>query len=217
MMDFAAARRTMIENQLRTYDVLDYNTLDAMGAVPREAFVPDEVSAMAYLDRQLSLGQGRALMTPMVFGRLLQALDVQKTDQVLDVAGGSGYSAAIFARLCHKVVALEEDDKMAADAAANVKKLGIENVAVECGAIRKGSSKNTQFDVIFINGAIEAEPKELLAQLADGGRLGVVLGFGRSGRAVVYRRNAGNITASRIFDASAIPLSAFAKPPEFSF
>jgi protein-L-isoaspartate(D-aspartate) O-methyltransferase len=217
MLDFAHARRTMIENQLRTYDVLDYNTLEVMGVVPRELFVPKDSIAFAYLDRPVSLGQNRELMTPMVFGRLLQALDVKKTDRVLDIAGGTGYSAAVFASICDHVFALEDNAKLALEAEENFDKLALKNIEVCTGDIGSGLKNKAPFNVIFINGAVEVEPKELLDQLIDGGCLGCVFGAGRSGRAVIYRRNGSHFTSTRIFDAAVMTLSAFIKPKEFNF
>ncbi len=217
MMDFAHARRTMIENQLRTYDVLDYNTLNVMGAVPRELFVPKNMSAFAYLDRPVPLSQNRELMTPMVFGRLLQALDVKKSDRVLDVAGGTGYSGAVFATMADKVFVVEDDAKLALQAEENFAALELKNVEIYRGEIAAGLKKHAPFNVIFINGAVEVEPSELLNQLIDGGCLGCVFGSGRSGRAVVYHRNGMNFTATRIFDAAVMTLSAFIKPKKFNF
>lgn len=217
MIDFTSARLTMIENQLRTYDVLDYNTLEAMGAMPRELFVPADMSAFAYLDRALPIGNNRELMTPMVFGRLLQAMGVQKTDRVLDIAGGTGYSAAVFASMAADVIALEDDVELSAKADQNFKNLGLENVVVETGSISAGAKLGAPFNVIFINGAIETEPTLLLKQLADGGCLGCIQGSGRSGRAVIYRNNSGHFTAMRIFDGSAVSLKSFTKPLEFTF
>ncbi len=217
MFDYANARHTMIENQLRTYDVLDYNTLEAMGAVPRELFVPADCAAFAYLDKPVPLGQNRELMTPMVFGRLLQVLDIQKTDRVLDIAGGTGYSAAVFSCLAQHVVALEDDDAAIDAAQHNFNTIEATNITCIKGTIEEGAPKNAPFEVIFINGAIESEPKLLLKQLKDGGRLACVLGSGRNGRAVIYRRAGTNVTVTRIIDASAIWLTSFALPLTFKF
>jgi protein-L-isoaspartate(D-aspartate) O-methyltransferase len=217
MLDFAHARRTMIENQLRTYDVLDYNTLEVMGAVPRELFVPKDMTAFAYLDRPVPLGNNRELMTPMVFGRLLQALDVKKTDRVLDVAGGTGYTAAVFASMADHVFALEDNTKLALEAEENFAKLALKNIKVCRGDIGSGLKNKAPFNIIFINGGVEVEPTELLNQLIDGGCLGCVFGAGRSGRAVIYRRNGAHFTSTRIFDAAVMTLSAFIKPKEFNF
>ncbi len=217
MIDFANARLTMIENQLRTYDVLDYNTLEAMGAMPRELFVPEHMSPFAYLDRAVPVGGNRELMTPMVFGRLLQAMGVRKTDRVLDIAGATGYSAAVFATMAADVIALEDDAELSRKAKENFAKLGLDNVTTDIGPIEKGAKSGAPFNLIFVNGAIETEPTVLLGQLAEGGCLGCIQGSGRSGRAVIYRRNFEHFTALRIFDGSAVSLKAFSKPLEFSF
>lgn len=217
MMDFAAARRTMVENQLRTYDVLDYDTLRVMGTIPRENFVPEGRKSMAYLDQPVFLGGDRALMTPMVFGRLLQALSVRPTDSVLDVAGASGYSATAFGMLARTVTMLDDDDEHLQQAAANFRAHGLSNVKAVKGDIAEGYPADAPYDVIFINGSIEVEPTALLAQLADGGRLAAVTEFGRSGRGVIYRNSGGHIASSRIIDADVNRLPAFQRPLEFKF
>ena len=217
MMDFAAARKTMVENQLRTYDILDYDTLEVMGRIPREKFVPEGREPMAYLDQSIDLGAGRALMTPMVFGRLLQALSVRKTDKVLDIAGSTGYSTAAFAMLAHEVVLLDEDEASLDRARANLAEHGLSNVRIIKGEIAEGHAAEGPYDVIFINGSIAVEPSAVLAQLSDGGRLGAVVDFGRSGRGMIYRKSGGHVTASRVIDAEARPLSAFQRPVEFKF
>ena len=206
----------MVENQLRTYDVLDYDTLDVMGRLPREIFVAPERQAMAYLDQSIAIGDNRALMCPMVFGRLLQALEVKPTDRVLDVAGATGYSAAAFAMIAAHVVALEDDADLLELARANFLATG---TAVETvlGDIAAGHPAGAPYDVIFVNGAVEIEPARLLEQLSPNGRLGTILGSHHGGRAIVYRRSGDAITAHRIVDADAMPLKSFQKPLEFSF
>ena len=216
-MDFAAARKTMVENQLRTYDILDYDTLDVMGRIPREKFVPEGREPMAYLDQSVEVGAGRALMTPMVFGRLLQALAVRKTDKVLDVAGGTGYSATAFAMLAQEVVLLDEDAAILDRARANFAANGVANAKTVEGRIGEGYKDGAPYDVIFVNGSISVEPTALLAQLADGGRLAAVADFGRSGRGLIYRKSGGHVTSVRIIDADAMPLAAFQPKPAFSF
>ena len=216
-MDFASARRTMVENQLRTYDVLDYNTLEVMGTLPRELFVPPQLKMLAYLDQSISLGKGRALMSPLVFGRLLQALDVQKSDRVLDVAGATGYSAAAFAMLANIVVAIDEDAEVIQSAKDNFEAAGLRNIEAIVAEVTDGYHERAPYDVIFVNGAIELEPEALLAQLADGGRLAVVVAKGIAGQAVVYRKSGGQVTAVRIVDAEVMLVPSFRKPVEFKF
>lgn len=217
MTDFAAARRTMVENQLRTFDVLDYDTLEAMGEIPRELFVPADRQSMAYLDRQVDLGHGRSLMIPMIFGRMIQALDIRRSDKVLDVAVGTGYSTAVLAKLAGEVVALESIPAQLAAARANLAALGIGNVRFVEGPIDGGHGETAPYDLIFVNGAVETEPTTLLGQLAEGGRLAVVTEFGRSGKASLYRRSGQSVSNTRIIDAGAVRLAEFQRPPAFQF
>jgi protein-L-isoaspartate(D-aspartate) O-methyltransferase len=115
-MDFALARRMMVDGQVRTRDVFDTNLLAAMAEIPRERFVPSEQAALAYLDRNIPLtAQGsRCLLQPMVLAHLLQAADIAEDEHVLDVGSATGYTAAVLARLAGTVVALEEDRRLAA-------------------------------------------------------------------------------------------------------
>ena len=109
-MDFSAARRNMVERQVRTNKVTDEAVLEALAQLPRERFVPESLSAVAYIDEDVPLGNGRYLMEPMVFARLVQAAQLQPGDRVLDLGCGCGYSTAILSRLANQVIALESDD-----------------------------------------------------------------------------------------------------------
>jgi protein-L-isoaspartate(D-aspartate) O-methyltransferase len=221
MPDFAAARRNMVDTQLRTYDVTSHRVLDAVERVAREKFVPAGLESLAYTDRPIvvTAGEGarRQLLQPMVLARLLQALDVKAGDKALDCAGGSGYGAALLAALGASVVAVEEGEAMSGLMRERLAAAGAEGVACRQGAVADGAAADAPFDVIVVHGAAEVEPDSLVAQLRDGGRLGIVLGDGRAGRAVVISRS-GGVTGRRIvFDAAAAPLSAFRRTPEFTF
>jgi protein-L-isoaspartate(D-aspartate) O-methyltransferase len=222
MIDFAELRRTMVEGQLRTVDVTDLRVLAAISEVPRERFVPESARAIAYLDRDLVLptrdgSATRFLIKPAVMAKLIQAAAPQETDHVLDVACGSGYSSAILAKLAHDVVALEEDAALAQMANENLAALGITNVKVVTGPLPAGVPGTTPFQVILVNGGMEIEPKELFAQLDEGGRLAGVWGGTPFGKGMVYRCSAGNVTGLPIFDFGAPVLPGFAKPPQFVF
>src|SRR5215469_7005971 len=184
MLDFAAARRTMVDSQVRTSDVTDPRLIAAMLDVPRERFLPPENAALAYLDFDApATAPGRPvrrLLKPMVLARLIQAAEIAPGDHVLDVGCATGYSSAILGRLAHKVVALEEDAGLAALARDNLRALHLHHVEVESGPAR------APFDAIILNGAFESAPKALLRQLKSGGRLAGVLGRGPSGKAMLY-------------------------------
>jgi protein-L-isoaspartate(D-aspartate) O-methyltransferase len=219
--DFAALRRNMVDTQLRTYDVTSHRVLDAIESVPRDLFVPDHLSGLAYTDQDIvvSAGEGavRHLLQPMVLGRLLQALDVQPGERALDCGGGSGYGAALLAALGARVTAVEADEPMAAHMRRTLATAGIESVVVHAGPVIGGQADGELFDVILVHGSLVEAPDHLLAQLADGGRLGVVLGHGRSGRAVVFTRSGKVVGRRAVFDASARPLVAAGSTPAFTF
>jgi protein-L-isoaspartate(D-aspartate) O-methyltransferase len=216
MTDFAAARRNMVEGQVRTADVTDLRILAAMLEIPREAFLPAAQASLAYLDLDLPVGAGgRRLLKPMVFAKLVQALELTPTDRVLDVACASGYGAAVLARMAGRVVALEEDAGLA-DAARGAL-AGQANVVVRNGALAAGWPQEGPYDAILIEGATEVAPKNLLAQLKEGGRLVCVLGAGPAAKAMIYRRSGADSGGRAIFDATAPVLPGFVKPPEFAF
>lgn len=214
MTDFAAARRTMVENQLRTYDVTDQRVLGAFGAIAREAFVEERQRAIAYLDRPLTArGGASTLLTPMVLARMLQALDVQPGENVLDVGSGA-YGAALLANLGADVKALVGD---AASAGAALAEAGISGVSVVAGPLAAGVSNMPHFDAVLIHAAVDAEPEALIHQLKDGGRLLAVFGRGRSGQATMLRRIKDTISRHVLFEASAPVSAEFAAKAAFQF
>jgi protein-L-isoaspartate(D-aspartate) O-methyltransferase len=217
MVDFARARRTMVDGQVRTSDVTDLRVIAAMQEVAREQFVPAARRAIAYLDRDVPVNDaGRALIKPMVLGKLLQAAAIVSTDRVLDVGCATGYSSAVLARLAARVIALEQDTALAAAASAALAS-GSANAAVATGPLPAGWPKEAPYDVILLQGASEVAPDSLLAQLAEGGRLLAVIGSGPMGKGTIYRKAGKHATAQPLFDAAAPLLPGFAKAPAFVF
>jgi protein-L-isoaspartate(D-aspartate) O-methyltransferase len=223
MLDFAAARRMMVDGQVRTSDVTDLRIIAAMLELPRERFVPGANAGLAYLDLDVPVqeasgrNQARRLIKPMVLAKMVQAAAIKDTDHVLDVACATGYSSALLARLAQSVVALEEDPALAQAAEANLKSIGARDVTVVTGPLTGGCQAKGPYDVIFVNGATEVVPHDLCAQLKDGGRLLAVFRRAPNGRAMVYRSVAGDVSGWPIFDAAAPLLPGFAKPPAFVF
>lgn len=223
MQDFTAARMKMVDNQLRTQSVTDYEVLAAMGAVPRERFLPAASRSLAYIDSDLAIkaatpgGPARYMMEPAPLARLMQLAEVGKTDVVLVVGCGTGYSAAVLARLADSVVALEEDAELAANAAEVLADLGVDNVAVVTGPLETGYPSEAPFDVIFVDGSVEVVPAALLDQLRDGGRAVAVVGYGRSAEATLFRRSSNDLGRRIAFDADVQPLPGFRKPKAFVF
>lgn len=220
MFDFAAARRMMVDCQVRTSDVTDQRIVAAMQDLPRERFVPERNASLAYLDLDVPVTSGtpaRRLLKPMVLAKLVQAAEIGPQDRVLDVACATGYSTALLARLARNVVALEEDATLARHARENLAAMGSANAEVVSGALPDGWQAGAPYDVIFVNGAAEVLPERLLRQLAEGGRLVGVVGRAPASKAVLYLASGGQATALPIFDAAAPPLPGFAEPPAFVF
>ncbi len=215
MTDFAAARRNMVDGQVRTADVTDLHIIAAMVDVPREVFLPAAQSGLAYLDLDVPLGGRRCLMKPMVLAKLIQAADLDPTDRVLDVGCVTGYAAAVLARIAGQVVALEQDTTLAQAARSA---LGSQpNVSVQTGTLTAGWPQGGPYDAILVEGAVELVPETLLRQLKDGGRLVCVLGAGPGAKAMLYRRSGDETGGRAIFDAAASVLPGFVEPPEFAF
>ncbi len=221
MTDFAAARRMMVDGQVRTADVTDPRLIAAMLEVPRERFLADEKIALAYLDLDLPLGEGgrapRRLLKPMVLAKLIQLAAIGATDRVLDVGCGTGYAAAVLSRLAAQVVALEEDTGLARRANAALAATDAANVKVVSGPLSDGWSADGPYDAILLEGATEIVPEPLLRQLRNGGRLACVVGAGPGGKATLYRAIDGEFSGRPAFEAAAALLPGFAKQPKFVF
>ena len=214
--DFAARRRHMVDSQLRTCDVTDQAVLAAFAALARETFVAPAFASLAYLDRDVPAlgGGGRLLLAPMVLAKLIQAANVRPGEKALDVAGGSGYSAAVLAALGAHVTALEDDS--GALAAARTLLAGEKSIDLVAGDLAEGAAGGP-FDLILVNGAFERAPEKLLSQLTDGGRLvGVDASF-RSAKAVLIEEMAGVSSRRALFDAAAPRLQVFRDIPTFAF
>lgn len=219
MADYAQARRTMVDCQVRPSDVTDLRIIAAMLDVPRERFVAPARRGIAYLDLDVPVADAppRALLKPMVFAKLLQAAAVGENDHVLDAGCATGYSAAVLAKLAGSVVALEEDPALSRAATANLAELGAANAAVVSGPLAAGWQQGARYDAILLEGASEVVPDALLAQLKDGGRLLAILASGPMGKATIYRMAGGRVTAQPLFDAAARVLPGFVKPAAFVF
>jgi protein-L-isoaspartate(D-aspartate) O-methyltransferase len=217
MTEFAAARRMMVDGQVRTADVTDLRLLAALQDVPRERFVPPAMAGLAYLDRDVPAGEsgGRCLLKPMVLAKLIQAAEIGEDDRVLDVGCATGYSTAVLSNLARELFALEEDSSLARRAMEALR--GLRHVTVVTGELTAGWPAAAPYDAIILNGAVEVAPQALCRQLKEGGRLVCVMGTGPAGKAVVYRRGGAAVGSRPIFDAHAPLLPGFAKPAAFAF
>jgi protein-L-isoaspartate(D-aspartate) O-methyltransferase len=217
MFDTVAARRMMVDGQVRTADVTDLDLIGAMLAVPRERFVPAALAGQAYCDSDIALGGGRVLLKPMVLAKLIQAARVGAGAAVLDVGCGTGYSSAVLAHLAGKVVALEQDETLAAQAKAALAAVGAGGVEVATAPLTDGWPQAAPYDIILLNGATETVPETLGRQLKPDGRLACIFGRGPTGKAMIYRRIEGRLAGRPVFDAAAPVLPGFVAPPAFVF
>lgn len=221
MPGFSTARQKMVDGQVRTSDVTDARIIEAMLAVPREAFVPAKQQALAYLDFDLDVSDGgsakRFLITPAVTAKLLQAAEIGETDNVLVVGCATGYVAALVARLAARVTATEGDSALAERATAILAELGVGNVAVKAAPAADGDPANAPYDVIVLNGATEVEPTGLYRQLKQGGRLVGVFALTRPARATIITHSHTDFGDRALFDAVAPVLPGLERVPAFVF
>jgi protein-L-isoaspartate(D-aspartate) O-methyltransferase len=221
MSGFSTARQKMVDGQVRTSDVTDARIIDAMLAVPREAFAPEKQQALAYLDLDLDVSDGgsveRFLIKPAVTAKMLQAAEIGDTDNVLVVGCATGYVAALAARLAARVTATEGDSALAARAKGILGQFGIGNVVVKAAAAADGDPANAPYDVIVLNGATEVAPTGLYQQLKEGGRLVGVFALDRPARATIVTHSHHDFGHRELFDAAAPVLPGLERVPAFVF
>ncbi len=218
MPDYATARLNMVENQIRPNRVTDERVLAAIAAVPRERFVPKRLHGNAYVDQDIALGDGRYLMEPVVFARLLQAAAIGPGDVVLDIGCGTGYSTAVLGKLAGTVVALESDAALAKEAIEALTELDVDNTAVVEGPLDEGYPRQAPYDVIVLGGSVDAVPDAITDQLIEGGRLVAVVNVAPSvGNIELIHRLYGALSRRLLFDAAVPVLPGYAAEHGFVF
>jgi protein-L-isoaspartate(D-aspartate) O-methyltransferase len=221
MSGFSSARQKMVDGQVRPSDVTDIRIIDTMLALPREAFVPENLRALAYLDLDLDVSEGgaakRFLIKPVVTAKMLQAAEVKDTDNVLVVGCASGYTVALVAKLAARVTATESESSLAAKARDVLATLGLGNVTIRVAAAAEGDSADAPYDVIVLNGATEIVPEGLYRQLKDGGRLVGVFAMSRPPRATIVTHSHHDYGNRVLFDATVPVLPGLERPPAFVF
>jgi protein-L-isoaspartate(D-aspartate) O-methyltransferase len=221
--DFATARFNMVESQIRPNKVRDNRVLNAFGKIPRENFVPMPMTGIAYIDNDIQVAGGRYLLEPMVLARLIEEAQIKPTDSVLDLACATGYSTAVIAALANTVVGVESDHGLHGQALSNIAALDIKNAEIHANTLTEGFATLAPYDVIIVNGAVDVVPDALTEQLAEQGRLMVVVRhFGpakaaHTGEARLYEKINGHISFRSLFDANVKLLPGFAAPHKFTF
>jgi protein-L-isoaspartate(D-aspartate) O-methyltransferase len=215
-------RFNMIEQQIRPWDVLDFDILELLAAIRREDYVPPAHKGLAFFDMELPLADGavpgQVMLSPKVEARMLQDLHVQKHESVLEIGTGSGFMAALLAHRAAQVLSLEIDPQLAADASATLRRNGVDNVEVRVadGAVPLPSGPS--FDVIVLSGSVARVPQNLLGSLKIGGRLAAVVGEEPMMRAhFITRTSEGQWTTTQPWDTVAPRLLNFPEPSRFNF
>lgn len=213
-------RFNMIEQQIRTWDVLNPAVLELLHAVKREAFVPKAALAQAFVDMEIPLGHGQAMMAPKMEARIVQELALKPEDQVLEIGSGSGYLAALISRLAEKVTSVEIHADLSSLAAANLSRAGIVNVHLKVGDGARSPADvvgQERFDAIVLTGSVPVLPPAFLDALNPGGRLFAVIGDAPVMQAILYTKTGAALASRVVFETVLTPLVNALQPSRFEF
>ena len=218
-MNFKIARKNMVENQIRANKVTSLNVINAFLDVPREKFVPDALQEISYVDEDIQLSRNRFMMKPMILARLFQSLSLKGNENILHVGSNTGYGSAILSRMCSSVISLESDKKLFETSIHTFSNMGFDNVVPLHGSMENGVEKEAPFDIIFIEGSIETEPKSLFSQLNENGKLIAIIRPAniKIGKAKLFFKISNEIGLENLFDAQVSKLSIFKSKTKFSF
>ena len=217
-MNLEQARSNMVEQQIRTWEVLDQDVLDLLYAVPREEFVPSSCRNLAFTDMDVPIGEGEKMWPPKMEARVLQELAVKRSDRVLEVGTGSGYLTALLAHRAAQVYSVELRPALAAFAGANIARHGVDNVMLETGDGANGYAKWGPYDIVVLTGSVPVLPRAVLEALAPGGRLFAVVGEAPVMTAKLITCTApGAWRSAELFETLVAPLANCERPSRFSF
>jgi protein-L-isoaspartate(D-aspartate) O-methyltransferase len=222
-LDIEKARFNMVEQQVRTWEVLDQSVLDLLLVVKREEFVPPAYRSLAFMDLEIPLkidgvDTGEFMFTPKVEARFLQELGIKPHEHVLEIGTGSGFMAALAAHKAQHVLSVEIDERLARFGAGNLARAGVRNVKVDFGDGASGWSARAPYDVIIVSGSLPALPDSLLSQLKIGGRMSVVVGDAPVMTAqIVTRIGDGAYDRLPLFETNVKPLRNAWRPSTFRF
>lgn len=218
MSDFALMRHNMVKGQLLPEGITNPFILDAFSSLPREAFVPRQLTHIAYMDSNFSISGDRVLLRPATLARLLQALNPSSKDKILYIACGSGYGPALLSSMGASVIALESKEILSQEAERILKELNLTSINVVLGPLEKGWEKEAPYTKILIEGCIEFLPDSLFQQLSKEGKIATLKGLnGADTKAILYVKEDSTLTEIYLFDAFAPKLSVFKKQKPFVF
>ncbi|HEU4709416.1 MAG TPA: protein-L-isoaspartate O-methyltransferase [Methylophilaceae bacterium] len=212
------ARFNMIEQQIRTWEVLDTNVLQLFNHIPREDFVPPQYKGLAFADIEIPIGHGQTMLSPKIEGRILQALEIRKTDKVLEIGTGNGYLTALLAALAKHVHSVEILPELSEQARLRLARHGVSNVTLETGDAVQGWSTHAPYDVIVYTGSMPLLPQAVPQQLAIGGRLFAVIGEPPIMEAIMIQRlSQDNFRQQALFETCLPILTNAPRPTHFTF
>jgi protein-L-isoaspartate(D-aspartate) O-methyltransferase len=208
---FAEARKEMVDEQLRSRDIIDPRVLEAMTRVPRHRFVPEALQDVAYDDRPQPIGHGQTISQPYVVALMTQLANPKPDCRALDIGTGSGYQAAVLAELCKEVYSIEIVEPLADEARERLQQLGYEDVTVKTGDGYRGWPEKAPFDVIIVAAAPQHVPKPLIEQLAPGGRLVIPVGGFFQELLVIEKQENGEIEQKKVTPVRFVPMTGEAQ------
>lgn len=221
-MNLEQARSNMVEQQIRTWEVLDQDVLDLLYTVPREEFVPETYRNLAFTDMEIPIGEGQKMWPPKMEARVLQELTVKKTDRVLEVGTGSGYLTALLSHRAAQVYSVEIHPALAAIGSANIARHGVDNVTLHIGDGASGTAPGFPYqgpyDIVVLTGSVPVLPGAILESLAPGGRAFAVVGDAPAMSAKLITCTApGAFRTVELFETLLAPLANCAQPSRFKF
>ena len=217
-MNLEQARLNMVESQIRPWEVLDQTVLDLLLTIKREEFVPEKYRTLAFADMEIPLGHGEVMLAPKIEARMLQELDIRKTDKILEVGTGSGYVTALLSKLGGQVISVERLGEFSQGAARKLAGHGISNAQLIVGDAAEGWPALATYDVILLTGSVPVLPESFQRQLAAGGRLLAVVGDEPVMTATLVNRvAAGAFNSVGLFETSIPPLRNVKQPERFVF
>lgn len=217
-MDFAQARKVMVDSQVRVNDVTSSEVVSAFSSIPREVFVPKGMRASAYAELEIETSDARAMWLPRDLGKILVALEAEASDVSLVIGAGAGYSAALLGHMTDAVIALEDDEALVDAMAERFAEIGMDKAVPVQGALSDGLAEQGPFDIILVAGMIEEVPQAWLDQLSDGGSLAVVVATGRGvGAARIYKRAGDTFSYREAFECCPPILPGFEAEKAFVF
>ncbi len=190
---YEIARQTMLNQHLASRDIHDARVLEAMGSVPREAFVPEKYASQSYDDNPLPIGLGQTISQPYMVAFMTQALKLTGNEEVLEIGTGSGYQTAILAELASKIYTIERFNQLGESAQAILGRLGYENIEFYIGDGSCGWPENKEFDRIIVTASVPEIPTPLTNQLKEGGLLAAPVGGPWSQELIVAEKKEGKV------------------------